>query len=318
MRVSSCGLLWRSSAATDRASRRLVTRNADLGDICRARPCGGASRRARDTRPWSDESKCSQTAPQRGTGSASAPARATKSMVTTGAGLAVPFAYLAWLHRVPVIWVERLGRDPDSFALRSDGRTYSQPAVRSMARVGCANPSCRVRRHCLVILLVASTVPHPFPRAIRLATNDVTGDLELHVQRGHTTAEPHVAARWQQWYSPIELANAMRAASIVWLRAWIGMQSPGIARPRFCSWPSRGSRATGNTSTTISFNFVPSSRTQESSSAGMTVTTRSQSASGSQVCQVDVYQSDLIFGPRGRLHGCCGLGPRRSDARLDT
>jgi beta-1,4-N-acetylglucosaminyltransferase len=31
-------------------------------------------------------------------------------MVTTGAGLAVPFAYVARLHGVPVIWVEGLGR----------------------------------------------------------------------------------------------------------------------------------------------------------------------------------------------------------------
>ena len=31
-------------------------------------------------------------------------------MLTTGAGLAVPFAYAAWVFRVPVIWVEGLGR----------------------------------------------------------------------------------------------------------------------------------------------------------------------------------------------------------------
>ena len=34
-------------------------------------------------------------------------------MVTTGAGLAVPFAYAARLAGVPVIWVEGLGRVTD-------------------------------------------------------------------------------------------------------------------------------------------------------------------------------------------------------------
>jgi beta-1,4-N-acetylglucosaminyltransferase len=32
------------------------------------------------------------------------------AVVTTGAGVAVPFAWLAWMHRIPVIYVESLTR----------------------------------------------------------------------------------------------------------------------------------------------------------------------------------------------------------------
>lgn len=46
-------------------------------------------------------------------------------LITTGAGIAVPFAYTAWVFRIPVIYVEGLGRVEDlSLSAR-----LSRPAI---------------------------------------------------------------------------------------------------------------------------------------------------------------------------------------------
>ena len=63
-----------------------------------------------------------------------------------------------------------------------------------------------------MILAVLSTVPRPFPRAVRLARElqDIVGDPDLRIQYGHTPPMPSVDANWRQWYSRTELAEAIR------------------------------------------------------------------------------------------------------------
>jgi UDP-N-acetylglucosamine transferase subunit ALG13 len=67
-----------------------------------------------------------------------------------------------------------------------------------------------------VILAVLGTHERPFPRAVRMAhALRNPADEELHVQHGHTHRVAGIDARWQQWYGPQELDEAMLSASVV-------------------------------------------------------------------------------------------------------
>ena len=55
------------------------------------------------------------------------------AILTTGAGVAVPFAWVAKLHRIPVVYVESFTRIEALSLSGADDRPGGDPAVRPMA-----------------------------------------------------------------------------------------------------------------------------------------------------------------------------------------
>jgi len=110
-----------------------------------------------------------------------------QTIVTTGAGIAVPFCYVGRLLGSRVVYVECLSR--------------------------VSEPSLTGRR--LLIFATVGTHHQPFERFVRVALALAAG-RELVVQHGHT---PPVAAgpavTWHPWLSPEEMASLLRSAEVV-------------------------------------------------------------------------------------------------------
>ena len=184
---------------------------ARLGDVRQVRRALAAARRARGARLRPDQPQHPEPAAQPPARRAGAPrASGPAAILTTGAGVAVPFAWVGRLLGIPTVYVESVTRIE---GLSLSARLIAPVATRMYAQwpelaepSGGPHPLRRQPLRGPMIVVTVGTNEQPFDRLVRAAAA-LGGDEPLLVQYGSSRV-PHGRGEWVDFLPFDELAGA--------------------------------------------------------------------------------------------------------------